>query len=28
MSRRYRIAVANGAWTPGRLSRHIAEHSW
>ncbi|MEV6728439.1 PmoA family protein [Streptomyces sp. NPDC051364] len=28
MSRRYRIVVANGAWTPGRLSRHIAEHSW
>ncbi|MFC9388899.1 oxidoreductase [Streptomyces venezuelae] len=28
LSRRYRIVVADGAWTPARLSRHVEEHPW
>ncbi|MER5310790.1 PmoA family protein [Streptomyces sp. NPDC002773] len=28
LSRRYRIVVADGAWTPGRLARHVEEHPW
>ncbi|MGW7051202.1 DUF6807 domain-containing protein [Streptomyces sp. NPDC054887] len=28
LSRRYRIVVADGAWTPGRLTRHVVEHPW
>ncbi|MFD9302504.1 DUF6807 family protein [Streptomyces sp. NPDC060048] len=28
LSSRHRIVVADGAWTPGRPSRRIAEHSW
>ncbi|GHG07557.1 PmoA family protein [Streptomyces filamentosus] len=28
LQRRYRIVVADGAWTPERLSRHVGEHPW
>ncbi|WP_395358615.1 PmoA family protein [Streptomyces sp. YH02] len=28
LSRRYRIVVADGAWTLARLARHVEEHPW
>ncbi|MER7622258.1 PmoA family protein [Streptomyces sp. NPDC126503] len=28
LARRYRIVVADGAWTRARLARHVEEHPW